>query len=115
MFLIYNENTTADRYELDGLIRCPNPIRIQLTLHGLFAKNPLASVSALGLLGYAPRPCQSICITYFLLLALLRCQPRVGRMFSRWHQQLILADGAFPVVPFAFNHFTYLVDGANFP
>jgi hypothetical protein len=68
-----------------------------------------AQVSAVrNMPSHAPCPCQGICIACSLLLALPRCHLRVGGMFSRCHQQPILADGALLIVPFAFNHYTYL-------
>lgn len=74
-----------------------------------------AEVSAVhGVPSYAPCPCQGICITYSLLLALPRRHLRVGGVFSWQHQQLILAHGPLLIVPFAFNHYTYLI-GADFP
>ena len=76
-----------------------------------------AQVSAvLGVPGYAPCPRQGICITYSLLLALPRCHLRVGGMFSRYPQQPILVvDGVLLIVPFALHHYTYLIEGADFP
>ena len=65
--------------------------------------------------GYAPCPRQGICITYSLLLALRRCHLRVGGMFSRYPQQPILVDSVFLIVPFALHHYTYLIEGADFP
>ena len=64
---------------------------------------------------YAPCPCQGICIACSLLLALLRCHLRVSGMFSRYHQQPVLAGGALLILPFAFHHYTYLIDGADLP
>jgi hypothetical protein len=63
---------------------------------------------------YAPCPCQGICIACSLLLALLRCHLRVSGMFSRY-QQPVLAGGALLTLPFAFHHYTYLIDGADPP
>jgi hypothetical protein len=66
--------------------------------------------------GYTPCPRQGICITYPLLLALSRGYLRVGGMFSRYPQQPILVvDGVLLIVPFALHHYTYLIEGEDFP
>jgi hypothetical protein len=65
--------------------------------------------------GYAPCPRQGICITYSLLLVLPRYHLCVGGMFSRYSQQPILVDSVFLIVPFALHHYTYLIEGADFP
>jgi hypothetical protein len=95
----------------------PRPMSLERS-HGsnCGAVDENAQISAvLGVPGYAPCPRQGICITYSLLLALPRCHLRVGGMLSRYPQQPILVDTMFLIVPFALHHYTYLIEGADFP
>jgi hypothetical protein len=57
--------------------------------------------SAFGEPGYAPCPCQSICVPCSLLLALPRGHPPVGCMFSGQHQRSSLAESVLLIAFFS--------------